>query len=104
MRTKYLLLALPLAALAAVAASGSAEAANKRSQVVVASGCPEVGPLPFCLSLKSGKQTYNISAANPRPPFDAYIIVEGTVSDAMSPCQGIPLANIKVTVTKRLCR
>ena len=72
--------------------SVAAGAADAPQQVTVR-GCVEAGVEPSCLVLKGGGQTYNVTAAEPKPAVGTYGTVVGTVSDGMSTCQqGIILA------------
>jgi hypothetical protein len=99
---KIVALALSAALLACALANPAAAEGKK----VTVTGCPYPGVLATCLLIKDKDGTvYNITVANPKPPFnDVAIIVTGTVTDKLSICnQGTVLDDIKWDRTKMRC-
>ena len=74
------------------------------AQTVTASGCATQGVTSGCIVLKSGKKTYNISAAKPTPRPGTWGTVKGKVSSDMSMCmQGTLLKPATWRETRRKC-
>jgi hypothetical protein len=85
-----------------VCLAGSAYASN----IVTFQGCPRSGVEAGCIVLQgSDGQTYNISAANPRPNTNDLIVSgTGNRSHAISYCgQGVVLENIQWYYTGMRC-
>jgi hypothetical protein len=55
------------------------------------SGCARSGFLPFCIVMKSGGKTYNITAAKPLPRVGTYGTVTGTLTNKVSLCGSAPV-------------
>jgi hypothetical protein len=83
-----------VAAAAACAFMAGGFAADAKPTSV--SGCARQGINPFCVYLKSGGKTYNITGAVPRPKAGTYGRVTGTITTKMTACmQGVYLSPAK---------
>jgi hypothetical protein len=90
--------AIALAALAAMAVSGAADAAPKRKAFkpsVTIVGCPRPGVEAGCVMMNQGSTVYNVTSGNV-PAFSVFPIqLTGTPSSLVTTCQqGIPLTSI----------
>ena len=78
------------------------------AESVKLTGCPQNGVTAGCLVIQdNGGQTYNITAADPKPdPAQQLVItLTGETSTDVSICnQGIVLKNIQWSYTKMACR
>jgi hypothetical protein len=68
-------------------------------------GCPVAGAEPSCITVRSGRTTYNVSAAMPKIRIRGLgVIGRGLVSGGMSTCmQGVALHGISYTYTRQRC-
>ena len=97
MRPARLAAIIGLAALMPAAASAAPDR-------VAFSGCPEPGVENSCVIVKSGTQTYNVTAAKPPITFKGLGVAGTGVSGGMSSCmQGTPLSDIKYSYTRQQC-
>lgn len=88
---------------AALLASSAVQA---KGEQVVFEGCVSPGVEHGCLIVRSGKEAYNISSAQPRPDPKRKLAIRGTATLAggMSYCmQGKVLNNIKWGYTRTSC-
>ena len=72
---------------------------------VAVRACARAGVEANCMVITGEDgSVYNITAANPKPPFDVKIQLRGTVTDKLSACnQGLVLENINWTPTQEKC-
>ena len=73
-----------IAAVAACAYLAGVFAADAKQ--VSVSGCARQGINPFCVYLRSGDKTYNITGAVPRPKAGTYGRVTGETTTKMTAC------------------
>jgi hypothetical protein len=92
------------AILFAVVWAGMAHAAPKADEVDV-TACAYPGITGLCMMINGPDGTvYNITSANPPPPFDTAVRLRGTLTDKLSICgQGRVLDDISWSGTKRRC-
>jgi hypothetical protein len=90
--------------LIAVAFSAAFATASFADEPIKVRGCVMRGVEAGCLVLRTSKQTYDISAAQPRPSPGMYGQVEGMVWNGVSHCmQGQIINPAKWTPSPRLC-
>jgi hypothetical protein len=90
----------------AIASGFAASSQGAGAETVTVQGCPIPGVTAGCLVIQGfDKQTYNITAAKPRPmPDDRVIRLTGTKTDKVSLCmQGVVLDDIKWSYTQQKC-
>jgi hypothetical protein len=96
-----------LCALAGLAGTARAEMvappqADPPKKVTVVS-CASGGIPEFCIMLKAGAQSYNVTGARPALPIGKLVRMTGTTTDRLSPCGGVVLADIKWTAVNGQC-
>lgn len=92
--------------LAVIATGFAASSQGAGAETVTVEGCPISGVTAGCLIIHGAdKQTYNITAAKPRPmPSDRVIRLTGTKTDKVSLCmQGVVLDDITWSYTQQKC-
>ena len=100
--TRYRVMAVAAAGLAAVAMSSGAEAAKRAKDTLVISGCSRFLP-PFCSSVSYRGTTYIMHSAVPPIPPNTGVAVVGKKTGDVGICFGTQVQVISWKKTRQRC-